>query len=114
MLDVGRNRERSSVHEARIEVAIDDGNNLRDSCLALTDAVEDRLLAHAAVKDVGLHEALGLQDAAAVARKICFVSTIEQLLERGHEVGHAAFGRRHNARVPAHHMIAGEQYGRAF
>ena len=114
VLNVRRNRKRGRVQEPRIKPAINDRNDLRDSRVALADALQDRLLAHAPVQHVGFDDALGLRQAPAVTREIHLVGAVEQSFERADVVGHLALGRRHHARVPGHDVVAGEQDAGAF
>jgi len=65
------------------------------------------------VQQVGLDQALRLPDLPTVARKIQLVAALRQPLQRADIGAHAAFRRRHDARVPAHHVVAGEEDFRA-
>jgi hypothetical protein len=73
VLNVSSNRERGSVHEARIKAAINDLNDLSDSGLAGADAIEDGLLTHAPMQHVGFDRALRLEQTAAVPWEVNLV-----------------------------------------
>ena len=109
VLNVGEDRKRRCVEELGVQALVDDRHDGAHGVVAPADAIEDRLLAHAPVQQVGLHQALRLPDLPAVAREIHLVAALGQPLQRADVVAHVAFGRRDHAGVPAHHVIAGEQ-----
>jgi hypothetical protein len=77
--------------------------------VTLANAVENGVLAHAPMQEVGLDETLRFFDLAAVPGKIGAFGPCGEEFE-GADIGpHMAFGRRHHAGVPAHHVIAGKQ-----
>ena len=80
VLNVSEHRKRRRVEQLGVEALVDDGHDGAHGVGALADAIEDRMLAHAPVQQVGLDEALGVLDLAAVARKVGGVATHGQPL----------------------------------
>jgi len=113
VLNVSEHRKRRSVEELGVEAPVDDRHDGAHRVGAVADAVEDRLLAHAPVQQIGLDQALRVLDLAAVARVVHRIAALGQPLQRADVGGHVALGRRHHAGVPAHDMVAGEQDPRA-
>jgi len=109
VLNVSEDRKSSSVEELGVEAAVDDRYDRLCRVVALTNAVENGVLAHAAMQEVGLDQALRLLDLATVARKVGALGARRQQPE-GTDVGpHIAFWRRHHGCVPSHHVVAGKQ-----
>ncbi len=111
VLDVGLHRRGlAAVARRAVERQVDDGTMawmVRDAVL---DGGEDRLLAPLAVQEIGLHGALRLVEAISVPRQIDGRrGAASSSCERADVVGHGAFGRRDERRVPGHHVVAREQ-----
>ena len=81
MLNVSEHRKRRRVEELGVEALVDDGHDGAHGVGAVADALEDRLLAHAPVQEVGLDEALRVLDLAAVARIVGGIAALGQPLE---------------------------------
>ena len=108
MIDVGLYRQRGGGDEAFVEPLVDQSDDLGDRLVAVADGAEDCLFAPIAVDHVAAHHALRLWDAAAVAGEENGVGAADELFERGHVGGHAAFRRRDDGGVPAHDVVAGK------
>jgi hypothetical protein len=68
MHDVRLHRQRSPNDEALIEAAVDEGHDRVDGAMPVADGTQDSLLAPLAMHEIGLHSALRLLQAAAMAR----------------------------------------------
>jgi len=78
------------------------------------DRLEDRLLAPLAMCAEGAHHAQGRLEPPAMARQIERVlPPLDQAVERSHVVGHVAFGRSDDARIPRHDVVAGKEHAAA-
>jgi len=103
---VGEDRKRRCVEKLGVEALVDDRHDRAHGVAAAADAFQDRLLAHAPVQQVGLHQAPRLLDLPAVSWEIDAVIAVDQLLQRAQEVAHIALGRPDDTGVPAHHVVA--------
>jgi hypothetical protein len=106
MLNVGKNRKRSSADEPLVKTGIDQSHDPGDGRVSGLDGLEDCLLAPAAMDNVGPHDPRGLLDLAAVAWQEGWLPPVKEAVERCHVVGHVTLRRCHDCRIPAHHMIA--------
>jgi hypothetical protein len=70
VLNVSEDRKSSSVEELGVEAAVDDRHDRFGRVVALANAVENGVLTHAAVQEVGFDQALRLLHLTAVAWKI--------------------------------------------
>jgi len=109
VLNVSEDRQGRSVEELGVEAAVDDRHDRLRRVVALTNAVANGVLTHAAMQEVGLDQALRLLDLAAVAGKVGAIGALRQQLERANVGPHIAFRRCHHGRVPSHHVVAGKQ-----
>jgi len=78
---VSEHRKSRSVEELGVEAAIDDGHDRLDRGVTLTNAVENGVLAHAPMQEIGLDQALRLFDLATVARKVGALGALRQQLQ---------------------------------
>lgn len=106
MLHVRLCRERRSPDELRLNSRVDHRDDLGDRAGALADSIEDRILPHAAVDQIGAHHAFGLGEFAAMTGEEQTVLAAAQTLQRCKVVAHVAVGRGDDGRVPGHHVIA--------
>jgi len=78
---VSGHRKSRSVEELGVEAAVDHGHDRLDRGVTLANAVENGVLAHAAMQEVGFDQALRLLDLATVARKVDALGALRQQLQ---------------------------------
>ena len=109
ILQMSEHGQAGGAREPWIDPDIDGPHELRNVGLPAAQRCEDRRLAGVPVGDILPDEAWGFADRPAMARQIDLLVAPQQLVERGHVIGHRAVGRSDDRRVPRHHVIAGEQ-----
>jgi len=90
ILQMRQDRKPGRLGEPRIEPDIDRSHQRRDVGFAGGEALEDRRLAGAAVRDVLLHETRRIPHRATVAWKVQRLRPAAELLERRHIIAHGA------------------------
>jgi len=109
VLNVSEHRKRRSVEKLGVEAAVNHRHDRLHRVVVLADAVEDGVLAHAAMQKIGLDQSLRLLDLAAMARKVAAFGALVEEFERADVGAHIAFGRRHDTGIPAHDVVTGKQ-----
>jgi hypothetical protein len=94
--------------QARVGIAIDDGNHLADRPIACADPLQHCPLAHPAMSAKAAQELAGLAHGSAMAREIKVVVAIEQSVERGHVFRHRSIRRCDDRCRPGHDVVCGE------